>query len=108
MIWEANAFLVFKVCGLTSVMHTLQEEQDGFTDIDKLRDELLAVLKNIHKEKEEETLKIVIWCHLGHAYIKEVSEGERKMQKFPSLSRFHPLSLNFKVMPAVAKLRHGK
>ena len=36
------------------------------------------MLKNIHKEKEVETLKVVIWCHLGHAYIKEVGEGERK------------------------------
>ena len=61
-------------------MHTLQDEQDGFTGIDKLRHELLTVLKNIHKEKEEEPLKVVIWCHLGHAYIKEVGEGERKMQ----------------------------
>ena len=65
-------------------MHTLQDEQNGFTDIHKLRDQLLMVLNNIHKEKEEETLKVVIWCHLGHAYIKEVSEGERKMQKFHS------------------------
>ena len=61
-------------------MHTLQDKQDGFTGIDKLRDELLMVLKNIHKEKQEEKLKVVAWCHLGHAYIKEVSEGERKMQ----------------------------
>ena len=60
-------------------MHTLQDKQDGFTGIDKLRDELLMVLKNIHKEKQEK-LKVVAWCHLGHAYIKEVSEGERKMQ----------------------------
>jgi len=65
-------------------MYFLQDEQDGFTDIDKLRAELLMVLKNIHKEKEEETLKVVIWCHLGHAYIKEVGEGERKMRKFHS------------------------
>ena len=65
-------------------MHTLQDEQDGFTDINILRDELLMVLKNIHKEKEEEKLKVVIWCHLGHAYIKEISEGEKKMQKFHS------------------------
>ena len=63
-------------------MPTLQEEQDGFTGIDKLRNALLVVLKNIHKEKEEEPLKVVVWCHLGHAYIKEVDEGERKMQKF--------------------------
>ena len=61
-----------------------QDEQDGFIGIDKLRDELLMVLKNIHKEKEEETLKVVIWCHIGHAYIKEISEGEGKMQKFHS------------------------
>ena len=60
-------------------MHTSQDEQDSFTDIDKLRNELLMVLKNIRKEKEEETLKVVMWCHLGHAYIKEVGEGERKM-----------------------------
>ena len=72
------------VCILTSDMHTLQDEQDGFTDTDKLRNELLKVLKNIHKEKQEEALKVVIWCHLGHVYIKEVSEGERKMQKFQS------------------------
>ena len=65
-------------------MHTLQDEQDGFTGTDKLRDELLEVLKNIHKEKEEEALKVVVWCHLGHAYIKEVGEGERKIQKFHS------------------------
>ena len=63
-------------------MHTSQDDQDGFIDIDKLRAGLLTVLKNIHKEKEEEALKVVIWCHLGHAYIKEVGEGERKMQKF--------------------------
>ena len=65
-------------------MHTLQDEQDGFTDTDKFRDELLNVLKNIHKEKEEETLKVVVGCHLGHAYINEVGEGERNMQKFQS------------------------
>ena len=65
-------------------MHTLQDEQDGFTGIEKLRDELLVVLRDIHKEKEAEALKVVIWCHLGHAYIKEVSEGEKKMQKFHS------------------------
>ena len=69
-------------------MRTLQDEQDGFTHIDKLRNELLVVLKNIHKEKEEEPLKVVVWCHLGHAYIKEVGEGERKMQKLTSSAGF--------------------
>ena len=57
-------------------MPTLQEEQDGFTGIDKLRNALLVVLKNIYKEKEKEPLKVVVWCHLGHAYIKDVDEGE--------------------------------
>ena len=74
--------LHWSVCVLTSGMHTLQDEQDG--GIDKLRAELLMVLKNIHKEKQEEALKVVVWCHLGHAYIKDVSEGESKMQKFQS------------------------
>ena len=74
-------------------MRTLQDEQDGFSDIDKLRDELLMVLKNIHKEKEEEPLKVVVWCHLGHAYIKEVSEGERKMVFHFHLWICHSLSL---------------
>ena len=69
-------------------MRTLQDEQDGFTHIDKLRNELLVVLKNIHKEKQEEPLKVVVWCHLGHAYIKEVGEGERKMQKLTSSAGF--------------------
>ena len=77
---------------MTSDMHTLQDGQDGFTNIDKFRDELLMVLKNIHKEKEEESLKVVIWCHLGHAYIKEVSEGERKIQKLPLSIKFYSLS----------------
>jgi len=60
----------------------MKDEQDGFTDIDKLRAELLMVLKNIHKEKEEETLKVVIWCHLGHAYIKEVGEADEEEDYF--------------------------
>ncbi|XP_020632584.1 uncharacterized protein LOC110069397 [Orbicella faveolata] len=60
----------------------MEDEQDGFTDINILRDELLMVLKNIHKEKEEETLKVVIWCHLGHAYIKEISEDDEKEDYF--------------------------
>ena len=79
-------------------MHSSQDEQDGFTDIDKLRDELLTVLKNIHKEKEEEPLKVVIWCHLGHAYIKEVGEGERKMQKFQSAVFILLIGIWIKVM----------
>ena len=54
-------------------------EQDsplGFTGIEKLRDKLLMVFENLHKEKEEERVIVDIWCHLGHAYITKVDEGE--------------------------------
>ena len=53
-------------------------EQDsplGFTGIEKLKDKLLMVLKNLYKEKEE--VMVDIWSHLGHACITEVDEGER-------------------------------
>ena len=55
-------------------------EQDsplGFTGIEILKDKLLMVLRNLHKEKEEEKVMVDVWCHLGHAYITEVDEGER-------------------------------
>ena len=54
-------------------------EQDsplGFTGMEKLKDKLHMVLKSLHKEKEEETVMVDIWCHLGHAYITNVDEGE--------------------------------
>ena len=36
------------------------------------------VLENLHKEKEDqkEWDTVDIWCHLGHAYITNVDEGE--------------------------------
>ena len=71
-------------------MHTLQDEEDGVTGVEKLRDELLNVLKKIHKEKQEETLKVVVWSHLAHAYIKEVGEGEKYATL--SISRFYSLN----------------
>ena len=44
------------------------------------------VLREIHKEKEEEEegemVKVIIWCHLGHSYITKVNEGERKIHCF--------------------------
>jgi len=55
-------------------------EQDsplGFTGIEILKDKLLMVLRNLHKEKEEEKVMVDVWCHLGHAYITEVDEGVR-------------------------------
>jgi len=48
----------------------------GLTGIEKLRDKLLMVLNDIHKEKEEEKVMVDIWCHFGHAYITKVDEGE--------------------------------
>jgi len=53
-----------------------QNRQDDFTGMEKLRDKLLMVLKNIQKEKEEERVIVDIWCHFGHAYITKVDEGE--------------------------------
>ena len=53
-----------------------QDEQDGFTGMETLRDKLSMVLQNIQKEKEEEKLIVDIWCHFGHAYITRVDEGE--------------------------------
>lgn len=54
-------------------------EQDsplGFTDMERLKDKLLMVLEELHKEKEEEKVMVDLWCHLGHAYITNVDEGE--------------------------------
>ena len=50
-----------------------------FTGMENLKEKLLMVLKKLHKEKEEERVVIDIWCHLGHAYITQVDEGERKI-----------------------------
>lgn len=50
--------------------------------MEKLEEKLLMVLKNIHKEKEEEKFKVDMWCHLGHARIAKVHEGERKIRCF--------------------------
>ena len=53
-----------------------QDSPQGFTGIEKLSDKLLMVLENLHKEKEEERVIVDIWCHLGHAYITKVDQGE--------------------------------
>ena len=53
-----------------------QDEQDGFTGMEKLRDKLSMVLRNIQKETEDEKLIVDIWCHFGHVYITNVDEGE--------------------------------
>lgn len=48
----------------------------GFTDVENLKEKILEVLKQIHKEKGEDEVKVDMWCHLGHAYITKVDEGE--------------------------------
>ncbi|KAJ7323759.1 hypothetical protein OS493_030885 [Desmophyllum pertusum] len=60
------------------------ETSSGFTDIDRLKDKLLMVLREIHKEKEdeEEMVKVSIWCHLGHSYIPKVNEGDEEEEYF--------------------------
>ena len=36
------------------------------------------MLKHIHKEKEEEMIKVDMWCHFGHAYVTKVDEGNKE------------------------------
>jgi len=44
--------------------------------MEKLRDKLSLVLKNIKKERDDEKVIVDIWCHFGHAYMTKVDEGE--------------------------------
>jgi len=60
-----------------TILFLEQDSPLGFTGIEKLKDKLLMVLTNLHKEKEEEKVMVDVWCHLGHAYITKVDEGER-------------------------------
>ena len=53
-----------------------QETSFDLADTESLKDQILQVLKQIHKEKEEEVIKVDMWCHFGHAYITKVDEGE--------------------------------
>lgn len=41
-----------------------------------LEEKVLEVLNQIRKEKDEEMVKVDMWCHFGHAYITKVDEGE--------------------------------
>ena len=53
-----------------------QETPSGFADTESLKEKILGVLKQIHKEKEEEMVIVDIWCHFGHAYLIKVKEGQ--------------------------------
>ena len=59
-----------------NVMKLLQETSSDFADTESLREKFLEVLKQIHKEKEEEMVIVDIWCHFGHAYLTNVDEGK--------------------------------
>ena len=43
--------------------------------MESLKEKMLGILKQIHKEKEEEMVIVDIWCHFGHAYLINVDEG---------------------------------
>lgn len=53
-----------------------QETSFDLADSESLKEEILKVLKQIHKEKEEDMIKVDMWCHFGHAYVTKVDEGK--------------------------------
>lgn len=57
--------------------HPLPEESyPGFINTDSLKEKILEVLKRIYAEKDEDEVKVDMWCHFGHAYITKVDEDE--------------------------------
>lgn len=34
------------------------------------------MLKQIRQERDEEMVKVDMWCHFGHAYVTKVDEGK--------------------------------
>lgn len=53
-----------------------QETFSSFTNTGSLTEKILNVLKKIHGEKDEDEVKVDMWCHFGHGYITNVDEGE--------------------------------
>ena len=49
------------------------------------------MLKQIRKEKDEEMVKVDMWCHFGHAYVTKVDEGEMIFLLFGFKKRKGPL-----------------
>ncbi|PFX17738.1 uncharacterized protein LOC111340449 [Stylophora pistillata] len=54
----------------------VEETPSGFADMESLKEKMLGILKQIHKEKEEEMVIVDIWCHFGHAYLINVDEDD--------------------------------
>ena len=59
-----------------------QETCLGFANVDRIKEKIVEVLRQIHGEKREEKVMVDMWCHFGHAYITKIDEGE-------SLERFY-------------------
>ncbi|PFX17723.1 hypothetical protein AWC38_SpisGene17925 [Stylophora pistillata] len=53
-----------------------EETTSGFGDTESLKKNMLGILREIHKEKEEEMVLVDIWCHFGHAYLNKVDQDE--------------------------------
>ena len=56
-----------------------QETFSSFTNTGRLTEKILNVLKEIHGEKDEDEVKVDMWCHFGHAYITKVDEGKSEL-----------------------------
>lgn len=58
--------------------HLILQQETPFTSVEikSLEEKVLEVLKQIRKEKDEEMVKVDMWCHFGHAYVTKVDEGE--------------------------------
>ena len=59
-----------------------QETYLEFANVDRIKEKVVEVLRQIHGEKREEEVMVDMWCHFGHAYITKIDEGE-------SLERFY-------------------
>lgn len=51
------------------------------------------MLKQIHEEKEEDMIKVDMWCHFGHAYVTKVDEGNKERLSRLRLGTKHGLLL---------------
>lgn len=57
--------------------HPPGKKKSDFADTDSLTEKIFGVLKQLHKEKEEEEMvKVNMWSHFGHAYISRIDEEE--------------------------------
>lgn len=56
-----------------------------------LEEKVLEVLNQIRKEKDEEMVKVDMWCHFGHSYITKVDEGSTGEKCFKLKLLEHPL-----------------